>query len=108
MLTALAIFALVAAVAIAIVLILAAARPDTFHVERAMAIAAPPERIFPLISDFRNWRSWSPYEKLDPAMKRTLSGADSRSERTNASASGAPSRSEYAAELISPTCLSPA
>ena len=77
MLTALAIFAIVAAVVIAIVLLLAAAKPDTFHVERTTAIAAPPERIFPLINDFRNWRSWSPYEKLDPAMKRTLSGAES-------------------------------
>jgi uncharacterized protein YndB with AHSA1/START domain len=77
MLTALAIFALIAAVVIAIVLILAAAKPDTFHVERATAIAAPPERIFPLISDFRNWTSWSPFEKLDPAMKKTLSGAES-------------------------------
>lgn len=77
MLTALAIFALIAAVVIAIVLILAAAKPDTFHVERATSIAAPPERIFPLISDFRNWRSWSPFEKLDPAMKRTLTGAES-------------------------------
>jgi hypothetical protein len=77
MLTALAIFAIAAAVVIAIVLLLAAAKPDTFHVERSMAIAAPPERILPLIDDFRNWRSWSPYEKLDPAMKRTLSGAES-------------------------------
>jgi Polyketide cyclase / dehydrase and lipid transport len=77
MLTALAVFAIVAAVVIAIVLMLAAAKPDTFHVERSTAMAAPPERILPLIDDFRNWRSWSPYEKLDPAMKRTLSGAES-------------------------------
>ena len=47
MLTALAIFAIIAAVVIAIVLLLAAAKPDTFHVERSMAIAAPPERILP-------------------------------------------------------------
>lgn len=77
MLTTLFIIAIIAAVAIAIVLLMAAAKPDTFHVERAVTIAAPPERIFPLINDFRNWRSWSPYEKLDPAMKRTLSGAES-------------------------------
>jgi carbon monoxide dehydrogenase subunit G len=77
MLTTLGVIALIAAAAIAIVLLFAAAKPDTFHVERTTAIAAPPETIFPLINDFRNWRSWSPYEKLDPAMKRTLSGAES-------------------------------
>ena len=34
-----------------------------------------PEAIFPLISDFHRWTAWSPYEKRDPAMKRTYSGA---------------------------------
>jgi uncharacterized protein YndB with AHSA1/START domain len=77
MITALFIIAAVAALAIAIVLLFAAAKPDAFRVERATTIAAPPERIFPLINDFRNWRSWSPWEKLDPAMTRTLSGAES-------------------------------
>jgi len=77
MLTTLWILALADALVIAIVLILAAGKPDTFHIERSTAIAAPPERILPLITDFRNWRSWSPYEKLDPALKRTLSGAES-------------------------------
>src|SRR5207344_2338967 len=35
------------------------------------------DKIFPLISDFHGWGSWSPYEKRDPAMKRTYSGAPS-------------------------------
>jgi hypothetical protein len=30
-----------------------------------------------MISDFRNWAAWSPYEKKDPAMKKTYSGAPS-------------------------------
>ena len=38
---------------------------------------APPERIYPLIADFRAWAPWSPWEKKDPAMKRTFSGPDS-------------------------------
>ena len=37
-------------------------------------MAAPPEQIFPLIDSFQNWTKWSPYEKLDPAMKRELTG----------------------------------
>jgi uncharacterized protein YndB with AHSA1/START domain len=75
MLETIAIVAVVLAIAIAIVLILAATKPDSFAVERAAIVDAPPERIFPLISDFRQWGSWSPYEHKDPAMKRTFSGA---------------------------------
>jgi uncharacterized protein YndB with AHSA1/START domain len=55
----------------------AATKPDTFRVQRATSINAPPERIFPLINDFHSWISWSAYEKLDPTMKRTHSGAGS-------------------------------
>ncbi len=68
---------LILVVAVVAVLVYAATRPDNFHVERAIAIKAPPEKIFALIDDFHKWASWSPYEKLDPAMSRTLSGADS-------------------------------
>ncbi len=69
--------AVVIAIAIAIILMLAAAKPDTFSVRRATMVKAPPEKIFPLISDFHRWGTWSPYEKKDPAMKRTYSGAAS-------------------------------
>src|SRR5262249_45288078 len=55
----------------------AATKPDTFSIQRAASIKAPPEKIFPLINDFHNWASWSPWEKLDPALKRTYSGAAS-------------------------------
>ena len=64
-------------VVVAAVLIYAATRPGNFHVERAIAIKAPPEKIFPLIDDLHKWASWSPYEKLAPNMTRTISGADS-------------------------------
>ena len=57
------------------VLLVASTRPDALHVERAADVKAPPERIFPLINDFHSWGSWSPYEKKDPGMKRTYSGA---------------------------------
>lgn len=65
------------AVAIAAILILAAMQPDSFVVQRSLAIPASPEKIYPLISDFHRWTRWSPFEKLDPAMQRTYSGADS-------------------------------
>ena len=53
----------------------AATRPDSFRVQRTASIKAPPEKIFALINDLKGWPAWSPYEKKDPAMKRTLSGA---------------------------------
>jgi hypothetical protein len=49
---------------------------DTFRIARSVTIAAPPERIAPHIQDFHAWEKWSPYEKLDPQMKKTFSGAD--------------------------------
>lgn len=52
-------------------------RPDTFAVERSLTIAAPAEKLFPLIDDFNNWPAWSPYEDRDPAMTRTIGGARS-------------------------------
>jgi uncharacterized protein YndB with AHSA1/START domain len=53
------------------VLLTAATRPDTFRVERTAVIQAPPEKVFPYLSDFERWSAWSPWEKKDPAMKRT-------------------------------------
>lgn len=77
MLEIIAIIAVVLAVAIAGVLILAAAKPDTFSVRRAAMVKAPPDKIFSLINDFYRWGSWSPWENRDPAMKRTHGGAES-------------------------------
>ena len=69
--------AVLLAIAVAVVLGLAAMKPDTFRVQRAMAIKAPPEKVFALINDFHAWGQWSPWEKKDPAMKRTFSGSPS-------------------------------
>jgi hypothetical protein len=71
------IIALVVVGLIVSLLVFAATKPDTFGVQRSASIKAPPEKIFPLINDFHSWGAWSPYEKLDPAMKRTYSGAAS-------------------------------
>jgi hypothetical protein len=63
-------------IAVAVVLILAAMKPDTFQVQRSIAINAPPERIYPLIADFKAWGAWSPWEKKDPNLKRSFSGTE--------------------------------
>ena len=77
MFKAIAVIAVILAVAAGIVLILAATKPDEIRVQRIATIRAPAEKIFPLISDFQKWRSWSPYEEKDPDMKRTYEGAPS-------------------------------
>lgn len=66
------IVAIVAVVLVAGVLGLAAAGPDVFRVQRSASIKAPPEKVFAQINDLKAWASWSPYEKKDPAMKRTF------------------------------------
>ncbi len=77
MLKALGIVAALIAVAVVVVLILAAMKPDTFVVQRSLDIRAPQDKIAPLIGDFHAWRDWSPYEGKDPDMKRSYSGAPS-------------------------------
>jgi uncharacterized protein YndB with AHSA1/START domain len=66
--------AAVVAVVIAVVLIVAARKPDSFRIERSIAIQAPPERIFGLIDDFHKWDQWAPQDREDPTMKRTFAG----------------------------------
>lgn len=56
------------------VLVYAATRPDSFRVERSASIKAAPEKIFAAINDLHQWEAWSPWEKVDPALKRTYGG----------------------------------
>ena len=62
-------------VLIAGILVFAATKPDRFRIQRAASIKAPPEKVFTLINDFNRWAAWSPWEKKDPAMKRTFGAA---------------------------------
>jgi hypothetical protein len=45
-------------------------------VERAADIPAPPSAILPMLVDFRRWQEWSPWEGLDPQLKRAYSGQE--------------------------------
>jgi hypothetical protein len=65
---------MVAAVLIAAVLVFAAMKPSTLHLQRSIAIKAPPEKIFPLVNDFHNGNAWQPLEKDDSSILRTYSG----------------------------------
>jgi hypothetical protein len=70
------ILGIIIAIAVIALLVVAAMQPDTFRIERSIAIKAPPEKIQPLISDFKAWAAWSPWEKKDPAMKRSYGGPE--------------------------------
>lgn len=50
------------------------AKPYT--VTRSTTIQASPQRVRALVDDFHEWPQWSPWEDLDPQMRRTYSGPD--------------------------------
>ncbi len=52
-----------------------ALQPSDFRVSRTTTIAAPAAVVFAQVNDFHNWTAWSPWAKLDPAMKQTYEGA---------------------------------
>jgi uncharacterized protein YndB with AHSA1/START domain len=51
-----------------------ALQPSEFRVARQTTIAAPVQAVFAQVNDFHKWPAWSPYDKLDPAMKKTYDG----------------------------------
>jgi uncharacterized protein YndB with AHSA1/START domain len=71
------IIAIVLALLVVAVLVYASRQPDSFRIERSITIAAPAEKIFPLVNDLHQWEAWSPWEKIDPALKRSYSGPQS-------------------------------
>jgi uncharacterized protein YndB with AHSA1/START domain len=63
------------AAVIVLFVIIVVTRPAAFHIERSIAIATPAENVFAQVNDFHAWAAWSPWEKIDPQMKRTFDGA---------------------------------
>lgn len=68
------VLALVAILAVLVVVV--AMQPGEFRVARAIAIAASAPKVFAEVNTMRRWQPWSPYEKLDPAMKRSYEGPE--------------------------------
>jgi hypothetical protein len=51
-----------------------ATRPTQWRITRSTTVAAPAEAVFGKVADFHGWDAWSPWAKLDPAMKTDYSG----------------------------------
>ena len=73
---AIGLFLLITAAVVAI-LAIAATQPATYHVERGITTTAPPQQVFAVVNDMHRFPEWSPWEKLDPAMKTTFAGPTS-------------------------------
>jgi hypothetical protein len=67
---------LVVAALVVVLLVVVATRPATYRIERSLVVGAPPETIFGHLADFHRWDAWSPWAKLDPAIKTTFQGRD--------------------------------
>lgn len=49
----------------------------TFQVTRSTVVAAPAEKIYPLVAEPRRWKDWSVWNQRDPGMAITYSGPES-------------------------------
>jgi uncharacterized protein YndB with AHSA1/START domain len=60
---------------IVVFLIVVALQPAHYRVVRTATISAPVADVFASVNDFHRWPAWSPWAKLDPAMKETFAGS---------------------------------
>src|SRR5213595_113420 len=55
-------------------IIIVAMQPSSYRVMRSLAIAAPPDALFPHMNDLKKWEACNPWGKADPNMKLTYGG----------------------------------
>ncbi len=66
---------IIIAVIIVVLVIVIALQPAESRVSRSTTISAPPAAVFAHVNDFHMWEAWSPWEKVDPAVKKTYGGS---------------------------------
>lgn len=66
---------IVVVVLVAVFAVVVALQPSHYQVERSATIAAAPATVFAQVNDFHKWQAWSPWAKIDPAMKESFGGA---------------------------------
>lgn len=62
------------AAVLALLAIVIATRPAAFRIERSAVVAAPPEVVYGHVNMLQRWQGWSPWEGMDPNLKRTYAG----------------------------------
>lgn len=67
-------FVLIVAALVFVVAALIAALPTEFRITRSITIDAPPSKVFEQVNDFHKWEAWSPWAKLDRAVKNSFEG----------------------------------
>lgn len=65
------------AVALGVLVIIVAMRPNEMRISRSASIKAGPSAVFPHVNDFHLWDEWSPWAKLDPNAKNSFEGPSS-------------------------------
>lgn len=55
-------------------IVIVAMQPSSYRVTRSLAIAAPPDALFPHVNDLKKWERWNPWGKADPNMKLVYGG----------------------------------
>jgi hypothetical protein len=63
-------------VLVAAFLVVVALQPSGFTITRSATIASPAAAVFAQVNNFHHWSAWSPWAKLDPAMKETYEGPE--------------------------------
>lgn len=64
-------------IVVAVLCVVVAMQPEDFKITRSATMNAAPDKVFEQVNDFHKWEGWSPWAKLDPAMKTTYSGTPS-------------------------------
>jgi Polyketide cyclase / dehydrase and lipid transport len=67
---------IVVALVIVVFVIVVATRPANYTVTRSATMTASTEAVFAQVNDLHKWEAWSPWAKLDPAMKETFEGTE--------------------------------
>ncbi len=62
------------AVIVVVFIVVVAMRPADFRLTRTGSVSAPAAFVFAQVNDFHKWEGWSPWENIDPALKKTFEG----------------------------------
>jgi len=55
--------------------VIVAMQPAAYRITRTATMSAPPADVFAQVNDLHKFQDWSPWAKLDPALKQTYDGA---------------------------------